>query len=361
MTNEFCCIKTNLFSTPNALNRGSNQMMFTKTKIALGVAATLFAFNASANEHEVHHHHHHHHNASHAEHAVHEEHAEHAVHGHGHAGHVETVETHTSSFSHSNSSNAKVDALEAQLQAMQSEIRGLKAAANHHAVDPDTAKVQELDQWMNTVKHEDHHKNSKDNMVFFRGGYGYNEEKRGGTLDPTAPNGLGTINGSISNRDAWYFGAGFDFGINDNLFGLMKDTDVLAELMFDYKQLGEKKPNGITPAIATILDNGTPGVNTQSATVNSLSLAASPKIKFLKGSSFRPWLIPAGFEITVISPPSDAITVLNPGMMFGAGADYKIWKDIYAGADVRWHQSFDNVDGINTNGLTAGGYLGLGF
>ncbi|MEI8236616.1 MAG: porin family protein, partial [Methylococcaceae bacterium] len=265
------------------------------------------------------------------------------------------------SFSHSNSSNAKVDALEAQLQAMQSEIRGLKAAANHHAVDPDTAKVQELDQWMNTVKHEDHHKNSKDNMVFFRGGYGYNEEKRGGTLDPTAPNGLGTLNGSISNRDAWYFGAGFDFGINDNLFGLMKDTDVLAELMFDYKQLGEKKPNGITPAIATILHNGTPGVNTQSATVNSLSLAASPKIKFLKGSSFRPWLIPAGFEITVISPPSDAITVLNPGMMFGAGADYKIWKDIYAGADVRWHQSFDNVDGINTNGLTAGGYLGLGF
>ena len=47
--------------------------------------------------------------------------------------------------------------------------------------------------------------------------------------------------------------------------------------------------------------------------------------------------------------------------MFAAGADYKIWKDIYAGADVRWHQAFDNVDGVNTNGLTAGGYLGLGF
>jgi len=339
-------------------------MMFTKTKIALGVAATLFAFNASANEHEVHHHHHHH-NASHA---VHEEHAEHAVHGHGHAGHVETVETHTSSFSHSNSSNAKVDALEAQLQAMQSEIRGLKAAANHHAVDPDTAKVQELDQWMNTVKHEDHHKNSKDNMVFFRGGYGYNEEKRGGTLDPSGTAGAlgGALPGAIGNRDAWYFGAGFDFGINDNLFGLMKDTDVLAELMFDYKQLGEKKKNGLNSAVTGALLN--PGVlptgaavNAESATVNSLSLAASPKIKFFKGSSFRPWLIPAGFEITVISPPSDAITVLNPGMMFGAGADYKIWKDIYAGADVRWHQSFDNIDGINTNGLTAGGYLGLGF
>jgi hypothetical protein len=95
--------------------------------------------------------------------------------------------------------------------------------------------------------------------------------------------------------------------------------------------------------------------------VSALTLAASPKIKFMKGSNFRPWLIPAGMEITVISPPSDAITVLNPGMMFGAGADYKIWKDIYAGADVRYHHSFDNVDGVNPDGITAGGYLGLGF
>lgn len=309
-------------------------MMFTKTKIALGVAATLFAFNASADEHAAAHHHHHH--------------------AAKHAAHVETVETHTSSFSHTNTSNAKVDALEAQLQAMQSEIRGLKAAANHHAVDPDTAKVQELDQWMNSVKHEDHHKDSKDNMVFFRGGYGRNNESRGGTLDPTGK--------AIGDQDAWYVGAGFDFNINDNLFGMMNGTEVLGELMFDYKQLGERKGNGITGDVD--LGNGAtlPGVNSaQTATVNALTLAASPKIKFFKGSNFRPWLIPAGLEITVISPPSDAITVLNPGMMFGAGADYKIWKDIYAGADVRYHHSFDTVDGVNSDGVTAGGYLGLGF
>jgi hypothetical protein len=48
-------------------------------------------------------------------------------------------------------------------------------------------------------------------------------------------------------------------------------------------------------------------------------------------------------------------------MMFGAGADYKIWKDIYAGADVRYHHSFDTMDGVNPDGITAGGYLGLGF
>lgn len=279
-----------------------------------------------------------------------------------------TTETHTSSFSHSTSSNAKVDALEAQLQSLQSEVRNLRAASGRPTIDPDTAKVQELDQWMQSTKeHKEHH--GKDNMVFFRGGYGYNVDKRGGTLDPTAANGVGALNGAISNRDSWYFGAGFDFGINDNLFGMMQGTEVLAELMFDYKQLGERKANGALSSAVTLPVNGgtgggsvtIPGLNTQTATVNALSLAASPKIKFLKGSNFRPWLIPAGFELTIISPPSDAITVLNPGMMFGAGADYKIWKDVYAGADVRWHQAFDNLDGVNTNGLTAGGYLGLGF
>ena len=318
-------------------------MMYTKTKIALGVAATLFAFNASADHHAADHHH-----------------------AAKHAAHVETVETHTSSFSHSNTSNAKVDALEAQLQAMQSEIRGLKAAANHHAVDPDTAKVQELDQWMNTVKHEEHHGKSKDNMVFFRGGYGRNNESRGGTVDPTNASGTGgLINGAIGDQDAWYVGAGFDFNINDNLFGMMNGTEVLGELMFDYKQLGDRKTNGLTSFLSDAVVNGgkspVGAINSESATVNALTLAASPKIKFFKGSNFRPWLIPVGMEITVISPPSDAITVLNPGMMFGAGADYKIWKDIYAGADVRYHHSFDTMDGVNPDGITAGGYLGLGF
>lgn len=321
-------------------------MTFTKTKIALGVAATLVAFTASAHEKAAHHHH-----------------------GAKHATHVETVETHTSSFSHSTANNAKVDALEAQLQAMQSEIRSLRAAANHPHIDPDTAKVQELDQWMNTVKHESHHgKEEKDNMVFFRGGYGRNNESRGGTLDPTGTKGLdGVFPGAIGDQDAWYVGAGFDFNINDNLFGMMHGTEVLGELMFDYKQLGERKTNGLNSVVSgAVINDATTAtavgaVNAQTATVNALTLAASPKIKFFKGSNFRPWLIPAGLEITVISPPSDAITVLNPGMMFGAGADYKIWKDIYAGADVRYHHSFDNMDGVNPDGLTAGGYLGLGF
>lgn len=320
-----------------------------KTKLALGVTTALFAIAAATIAPEA------------------AAHASTKAHKHAPKKAVQTVETHTSSFSHTSNSNAKVDALEAQLQSMQAEIRSLRAAQNRPVVDPDTAKVQELDQWMNTVKAEGSTKGPKDNMVFFRGGYGHNNDQRGGTLDPTGTAGGfgGALPGAIGDRDAWYAGAGFDFNINDNLFGLMNGTEVLGELMFDYKQLGERKLNGLNPAITgAVIEQlaGTGiGINAQTATVNALTLAASPKIKFLKGSNFRPWLIPAGMEITVISPPSDAITVLNPGMMFGAGADYKIWKDIYAGADVRYHHSFDNVDGVNPDGITAGGYLGLGF
>jgi opacity protein-like surface antigen len=338
----------------------------TTIKLALGVTTTAFAMVATPvfadhteHAHEAHH------NAAHEAHHGHQD----AHHGHHQMHTVETVETHSSSYSHANN-NAKVDALEAQLQALQNEVRSLRAQANHPHVDPDTAKVQELEDWMHHVKAEGHHsKDGKDNMVFFRGGYGHNNQRRGGTVDPTVVAGLGSnpnglLNNGIGDQDAWYFGAGFDFHLADDLFGLMHGTDVFAELMFDYKELGDKQINGLNQSAIdklTALGYKIPAANSELATVNTLTLAASPKIKFMRGSKFRPWLIPAGFEITVISPPSDAITVTNPGMMFGAGADYNIWKNIFVGADVRYHQSFDNMDGVNPDGLTAGGYLGVGF
>jgi hypothetical protein len=145
---------------------------------------------------------------------------------------------------------------------------------------------------------------------------------------------------------------------------MMDNTQVLAELMFDYTELGKQKNNGLSPqAVAVVQSLGItlPAANTQKATVNMLRLAASPKIKFFKDSDFRPWLIPVGFELNIVSPPSDAITVLTPGMQFGAGADYRIWKEIFVGADARYHYAPGNVDGISVNGLEAGGYVGIGF
>lgn len=263
----------------------------------------------------------------------------------------------------------KADALEAQLQAVQNELASLRAAVSSKPTCDDCEKIQELDQWMQQVKSAPVKVETKDNMVFFRGGYSHLNRGRGGTLDPTDVPGVGSNRngvavGSISDQDGWYFGAGFDFSLNDDLFGLMDDTEVLAELLIDYRQLAEKKPNGLSPeevAVANSLGFDLPAANTQSATVNQLSIGASPKIKFMKGSKFRPWIIPVGLELNIISPPSDAITVLNPGMQFGAGMDYNIWKSIYVGADARYHHSLDDVDGVDTDGVTAGGYVGLGF
>ena len=276
--------------------------------------------------------------------------------------------------------NRKAEVLEAQLQAMQDEIAALKAQVN--ATAPTTAvdsqKVQELDAWMTSVKSEPVVAKTKDNMVFFRGGYAHADQDRGGTLDPTYVQGVGSnpnglLVGNINDQDAWYFGAGFDFSLDDNLWGLMDNTEVLAELGVNYTELATKQYNGLSVPAVTAANgvinavNGTSGLlylppaNSETATVNMATVSASPKIKFLKNSAFRPWLIPVGFELNVISPPSNAITVLTPGMVFGVGADYKIWKNLYVGADVRYHYAPGDVDGINVNTLNAGGYLGIGF
>jgi hypothetical protein len=118
--------------------------------------------------------------------------------------------------------------------------------------------------------------------------------------------------------------------------------------------------NVIPGTTGALLGNATAG-KTNKVTVNQFTLTASPKIKFLKGSDFRPWIIPAGFALHVVSPPSESITVLNPGIMFGAGADYRVWKDIFVGVDGRYHLTGSAADGVNTDGFTAGGYLGIGF
>lgn len=279
--------------------------------------------------------------------------------------------------------NSKAEVLEAQLRAMQDEIASLRAQVNNTApvAAADTQKVQELDAWMASVKSEPLKAKDKDgNLIFFRGGYARNDIKRNDLLtgNQFAGNALG---GGLTNNNGYYVGAGFDFGLTDNIWGLMDDTQVMAELMFDYRNFGEKNFNGAAPGatnpngganpLATTVNlaalggagiTGAAGTaNTTRVTVSQFTLGASPKIKFMKGSAFRPWIIPFGLTVNVISPPSNGVTVLNPGMQFGTGAEYAIWKAIKVGVDVRYNLTGRSVDGVNTNGLTTGGYLGIGF
>ncbi|PKM36635.1 MAG: hypothetical protein CVV06_09960 [Gammaproteobacteria bacterium HGW-Gammaproteobacteria-10] len=259
------------------------------------------------------------------------------------------------------SADARVEALEAQvnqmsqmLQEMQGELNRVRDAASRSASE-NTAKVMELDEWAASVKSAPAEAKSKDHMVLLRGGYARLNGNRGGGVGGAGVNagvGEGPITGDLlvganeASKTAWYFAGGFDFSTSDNLFGLWDGAEVLAELMVEYKEFDDTTFSALTR---------------QNVTTNQVNLSASPKIKFLKGSDFRPWLIPIGFDINIISPPSGAVTVFSPGAVFGAGADYRIYENIYVGADVRYHWAADNLDGVDTNTVTAGGYIGLGF
>ena len=261
----------------------------------------------------------------------------------------------------------KEKVLEAQLQAMQDEILSLRAAVNAAAsaktVDADTKKVQELDQWMVEVKNDKEkakkeglRSTTKDNMLYFRGGYTRNDQAMAATtnsLDGTS----GTLPGSTTGgSNGWNIGAGIDFSLDDNLYGLMKNTELLGELDINYVDMGTFTGN-VTDATA----GTTEGESTVSQSM--MRLSASPKIKFFKGEKLRPWIIPVGLTLNFISPPSQVNTIsyLKPGMNFGTGVDYNVWKSIYVGADVRYFLATTQLDGTNVNGLTAGGQIGLGF
>ncbi len=254
--------------------------------------------------------------------------------------------------------SSRVEALEAQLQQMQYELQTLRAEAARPQAD-DAAKVQELDQWMRETKTSPV-STKHANTMFFRGGYASMDNPRNGVSIQSDVVPLGAQD--RSDEDGWYIGAGFDFGLTDDVWGALSDTEVLAELMVEYKEFGSAQGNCLAsnPTCLAALVGGAGGP-ARDVTVNQLTLSAAPKVKFMKGSDFRPWLIPVGLGFHVISPPSESITVLNPGMMFAAGGDYRVWKDIFVGVDARYHLTGGAADGVDTDGLTAGGYIGIGF
>ena len=278
---------------------------------------------------------------------------------------------------------AKTAALKAQVQqmasmmhAMRAELSRVKAQAST-AVSSNSAKLQELDQWMASVKSAPVHVASKDNLIAMRGGWmHFNDDRTGtstgglGTQIPQTDTHFGT------DKDAFYYGGAIDFNVNNDLFGFMDYTSFAMELGVEYAHIASNKDN--VPLLNRVLvnkeggkvynfrggneyDGGDLHPNTQTADVNQLRISIAPKIKFMHGSKLRPWLIPAGLDINIISPPSNAITVLNTGMQFGAGVNYELFNGIVAGADGRYHYSFDDIDGVDTDGFTVGASLGFRF
>lgn len=249
-----------------------------------------------------------------------------------------------------------VQQLEDQLKAIQIQLDKLKTESAQEA-----QKVKRIEESVTENRQSfasgTGQAQKKNHRVFFRGGWARANEQRNGVSIESRVAPVGAQ--EQADRDAWYIGAGLDFSLTNDVWGLMPRTEVLAEVMFEYKNFKTGVPGGALGNEPTQLAGG--ALNPRGVTISQFTLTAAPKIKFMEGSKFRPWIIPAGLAIHVISPPSESITVLDPGVMFGGGVEYNLWKDIYIGADARYHLTVGTVDGSKIDGLTTGGYLSMGF
>ncbi len=273
--------------------------------------------------------------------------------------------------------------LERRLQTMEDEMRALRSELSRtrheaqSAADKMEAHQQQVDQHLaETSSRED----SQDNMIFFRGGFSSMEHPRNNEL--LMDNDTLGSTADAKNGDGWYVGAGFEHGLSKDLFGLTDMASLDGEVMFEYKNYGSSH-NALVDAAGTTLASlsgvgGTQGVGGGVTKIENqltqFTVTAAPKIKLNNLGDFRPWIIPFGLGIHVISPPSSGVTVLNPGLMLGAGGEYNIWKNLYAGLDFRYHFTGDDLafktrlpggatllNKTKIDGLTTGAYLGFGF
>jgi hypothetical protein len=250
----------------------------------------------------------------------------------------------------------KMQEMAATMAAMQAELSRVKAASTEATTA--SAKVQELDQWMSSVKSTPEAASAKDNLVFVRSGFANLDHARSTTGSPLNNGSLLSDNHS---NQGFYVGGAFDLNVNNDLFGLMDDTSFAVEIGFEYSQFGQGE-NFVSNSYTSAL--GAPQLgptDDHKATDSRLRINASPTIKFMHGSKFRPWLIPAGFEINVLGVPSNAVSVLNSGIQFGGGAEYDLFRGVVVGTDVRYHYSTSTLDGTPTDGFTSGGYVGFKF
>lgn len=243
----------------------------------------------------------------------------------------------------------QIRTMEQQLQTIRGELDRVKSNAAQ-----DSQKVRALEQSAATQSSAP---GSSKHMVFFRGGFTHAMQQRPGSSIKSNVAPIGAQD--QADKDGWYIGAGFDWNLTDDVWGILPGTSVFAELMFEYKHFGDKVQGNALANVPTMLV-GAPQ-NPRTVTVSQFTLTASPKIKFFEGSKLRPWIIPFGLALHVISPTSESITYLVPGVQFGAGVDYNIWKNLYVGIDGRYQLTAGKTDGIKVDGMTAGGYIGISF
>ena len=190
------------------------------------------------------------------------------------------------------------------------------------------------------------------NRVFFRGGYAGLNSGRGGELFTDGHNAAGQNDGT----GGYYVGAGTDLMLTKDLWGMLKGIGVVGEIGVEYKRFNSNVVANSDTKTVTGVSNA--GLNKVQLTM--LTVDVAPKIKFMQGTDFQPWIIPVGLDFHVISPPSNQTQYLDIGVQFGAGVEYRIWKELWLGMDARYHLASGATNTVNNYG-TAGAYVAIGF
>ena len=195
------------------------------------------------------------------------------------------------------------------------------------------------------------------NMVFFRGGWAGLTNDRSNEVFTD----VFEFSGSNNGNSGYYVGAGLDLVLTRNVWDLLPGTWVLGEIGVEFKRFNSKKVTQAVPTTCAVAGVGTCSVETnKKVKITMLTVNVAPKIMFMEGSRIRPWIIPAGLDFHVISPPSNDTTVLDIGVQFAVGAQVRVWKALHLGVDGRFHLATGQTDTTNNFG-TAGAYFGIAF
>jgi hypothetical protein len=181
------------------------------------------------------------------------------------------------------------------------------------------------------------------NRVFFRGGAAGLTSNRGGETITDA--GTGLNNGT----KGYYIGGGTELLITKDLWGMAKSIAVVGEIGLEFKRWSSSS----APSLGGL-------VGPAKVQMTMLTASVAPKVKFMQGTDFQPWVIPAGLDFHVISPTSSQVNYLDIGVQFGGGAEYRVWKELWLGLDSRFHVASNQTNTVN-NFWTAGIYGAIGF
>jgi hypothetical protein len=192
------------------------------------------------------------------------------------------------------------------------------------------------------------------NRVFFRGGFAALNSNRSNELFTSTGQVVGVETTSNDGSTGYYVGAGTDLMLTKDLWGMMKNIAVLGEIGVEFKRWDSNTVINSTALAPS--SNLTPA----KVQMTMLTVDIAPKVKFMQGSDFQPWVIPVGLDFHVISPPSNQTQYLDIGVQFGTGAEYRIWKELWLGMDGRYHLASNQTNTVNNFG-TVGTYVAIGF